>query len=83
MAADSALLPIGSQDFETLRSSGQIYVDKTQYVFELARQRRQFFLSRPRRFGKSLLLSTFASLFQHGVSGRNQRTTFFPWISLY
>lgn len=71
MAADSALLPIGSQDFETLRSSGQIYVDKTQYVFELARQRRQFFLSRPRRFGKSLLLSTFASLFQHGVSAFN------------
>lgn len=75
MTADSALLPIGSQDFEALRDCGQLYVDKTDFVYALARQRRQFFLSRSRRFGKSLLLSTFASLFSHG-------TDFFRGLSI-
>ncbi len=56
-------LPIGNSSFEALRDANQIYVDKTALVYELARKREKFFLTRPRRFGKSLLVSTFASLF--------------------
>ena len=56
-------LPIGIQDFEKLRESGCIYVDKTAFVYRLARERTPYFLSRPRRFGKSLLLSTMEYYF--------------------
>ena len=56
-------MPIGIQDFEKLRRGGYVYVDKTELVYKLARLGTPFFLSRPRRFGKSLLLSTFESLF--------------------
>ena len=60
-------LPLGTSSFSMLRSSGQIYVDKTALIFELASLRQKFFLTRPRRFGKSLLVSTLASLFQDGL----------------
>lgn len=60
-------LPIGTSDFEALRDAGQIYVDKTPQIFQLASLRQKFFLTRPRRFGKSLLVSTFASLFKNGL----------------
>lgn len=57
-------LPIGIQDFETIRSENYIYVDKTQYVWDLVESGKRYFLSRPRRFGKSLLTSTFAAYFR-------------------
>ena len=57
-------LPLGTSGCAALRSEGQIYVDKTALVYEIASKRQKFFLSRPRRFGKSLLISTFESLFQ-------------------
>ena len=60
-------LPLGSSDFSTLRANNEIYVDKTLMVYQLARQRGKFFLARPRRFGKSLLISTFESLFKNGL----------------
>lgn len=60
-------LPVGSADFVALRNNGQIYVDKTDMIFELCSGCSKIFLARPRRFGKSLLVSTFASLFQNGV----------------
>lgn len=60
-------LPLGSSDFAALRSQGQIYVDKTALIYEIASKRQKFFLSRPRRFGKSLLISTFESLFKYGL----------------
>lgn len=60
-------LPVGSSSFEALRESGPLYVDKMAPVHELAVKREKFFLTRPRRFGKSLLVSTFASLFAHGL----------------
>ena len=50
-------LPIGIQSFERLRRDGYLYVDKTAFVYELASTGNPYFLSRPRRFGKSLLLS--------------------------
>ena len=60
-------LPLGTSDFAALRSDGQIYVDKTALIYEIASKRQKFFLSRPRRFGKSLLISTFESLFKYGL----------------
>ena len=57
------LYPIGIQDFEDLRRKGFIYVDKTRQVFELADTGKYYFLGRPRRFGKSLLLSTMEAYF--------------------
>jgi hypothetical protein len=51
-------MPIGVQDFESLRNDGYLYVDKTALVYQLVTTGRYYFLSRPRRFGKSMLLST-------------------------
>ena len=56
-------LPIGIQDFEKLRKGNYVYVDKTEYVWNLTRLSTPYFLSRPRRFGKSLLLSTMEYYF--------------------
>ena len=61
------LLPLGTSDFSVLRLRDQIYVDKTELIFEMARLPEKFFLARPRRFGKSLLISTFESLFKFGL----------------
>ena len=55
--------PIGIQTFETIREDGYVYVDKTALVYRLAHEGQVYFLSRPRRFGKSLLLSTLKSYF--------------------
>ncbi|MHC6201951.1 ATP-binding protein [Breznakiellaceae bacterium SP9] len=57
-------MPIGVQDFETIRTEGFVYVDKTALVYRLANESRQVFLGRPRRFGKSLLQSTLKYYFQ-------------------
>ncbi|MDR0705236.1 MAG: ATP-binding protein [Planctomycetaceae bacterium] len=56
-------LPIGVQDFEKLRLGENIYVDKTSYIYQLAQTDAPYFLSRPRRFGKSLFLSTLKAYF--------------------
>jgi hypothetical protein len=50
--------PIGIQNFESLRMDGYVYVDKTDLIYKLVNEGRYYFLSRPRRFGKSLLIST-------------------------
>ena len=57
-------LPIGIQTFAKLREQGCYYVDKTRLALELITQGSYYFLSRPRRFGKSLLLDTLAELFE-------------------
>ena len=56
-------LPIGIQSFSELRTKDFIYVDKTEYIYELVSGSKVYFLSRPRRFGKSLLISTLKELF--------------------
>ncbi|MBD3203253.1 AAA family ATPase [Candidatus Woesearchaeota archaeon] len=56
-------LPIGIQDFKKIINGNYIYVDKTKYLFDLIKQGTPVFLSRPRRFGKSLTLSTLYYLF--------------------
>ena len=60
---EERLLPIGIQDFEKLRKGNYIYVDKTALIYELVQTSTPYFLSRPRRFGKSLLLSTMECYF--------------------
>ena len=62
-------LPIGIQDFEILRNEGYLYVDKTAHLIELTRGG-YFFFSRPRRFGKSLLISTLEALFRDELPKR-------------
>ncbi len=59
------LYPIGIQTFEEVRGLDNVYVDKTAYVYHITHTSgKYFFLSRPRRFGKSLLVSTFKSYFE-------------------
>ena len=58
------IYPIGIQNFESLRNDNYFYVDKTKLIYQLARSGRYYFLSRPRRFGKSLLISTLEAYFE-------------------
>ncbi|MDR0723833.1 MAG: AAA family ATPase [Endomicrobium sp.] len=60
-------LPLSTQSFEVLRNDNEIYVDKTQYMFNLINNGRIYFLSTPRRFGKSLLINTFKELFKGSI----------------
>ena len=56
--------PIGIQDFETIINDGYVYVDKTALIYRLVTEGKIYFLSRPRRFGKSLLVSTLKAYYQ-------------------
>ena len=55
--------PIGIQSFDKIREDNFVYVDKTDLVYQLVKDGNIYFLSRPRRFGKSLLVSTFKHYF--------------------
>ena len=57
-------MPIGIQSFETMRTSSYIYVDKTQFIPKLEIVGRAYLLARPRRFGKSLFISTLKAYFE-------------------
>jgi len=61
-------LPLGIQTFEKMRQDGCLYVDKTRYLADMYKAGGWYFLSRPRRFGKSLTVSTFDAIF----SGRRE-----------
>ena len=56
--------PIGIQSFDKIREDGYIYVDKTALIYDLVKNGNIYFLSRPRRFGKSLLISTLDCYFK-------------------
>ena len=56
--------PIGLQNFQGLREDGYMYIDKTAFVYELANSGKYYFLSRPRRFGKSLFISTLEAYYR-------------------
>ena len=60
----SKIYPIGNQSFEVIRRDGYFYVDKTSLVYRLVTSGKYYFLSRPRRFGKSLLISTLEAYFR-------------------
>lgn len=55
--------PVGVQSFDKLREGGFVYVDKTAQIYKLVKNGGYYFLSRPRRFGKSLLLSTIEAYY--------------------
>ena len=75
-------LPEGIQTFSEIREGGYYYVDKTHHIESLATQNKYYFLSRPRRFGKSLLLDTLRCLFEgqadlfEGLSSRPRKIHF-------
>ena len=58
------IYPIGIQNFEKIRKERYVYVDKTALMYKLVKSGSYYFLSRPRRFGKSLLISTFEAYFE-------------------
>ena len=58
------IYPIGIQNFEKIRKDGYFYIDKTALIYQLVKTGSYYFLSRPRRFGKSLMLSTLEAYFQ-------------------
>ena len=62
--ASTCKYPIGIQTFEKIREDGYVYVDKTALIYQIAQNGTYFFLSRPRRFGKSLLVSTLEAYFK-------------------
>ena len=65
MTEQIRLYPIGQQDFPSLRKSDRLYIDKTEYVYRMTHSSSKYmFLSRPRRFGKSLLISTLHAYFE-------------------
>ena len=66
-------LPIGIQSFVTIRTENYIYIDKTPFIARMASQGKPYFLSRPRRFGKSLLVDTMEQAFSW--TGRNRSGT--------
>ena len=57
-------LPVGIQEFEKLRNEGYVYLDKTPLIWKMVNEGCYYFLSRPRRFGKSLLMSTIQAFFE-------------------
>ena len=71
----SVKYPIGIQNFEKLRKDGYIYVDKTALMYQLVDRGSYYFLSRPRRFGKSLLISTLEAYFE----GKRE---LFEWLAV-
>ncbi len=83
------LYPIGIQTFSKIREAGFVYVDKTEYIHRLVSTSQYVFLSRPRRFGKSLLLSTIESYFQgrrelfEGLAISNYQQDWTPCPVLY
>ena len=74
-------LPIGIQTFEKLREGGYLYVDKTAFIWKIASTETPYCLSRPRRFGKSLLLSTFEAYFVYGVLKSSDRYLRFVFLT--
>ena len=62
------IYPIGIQNFEKIRNEGYYYVDKTALIYRLVKTGSYYFLSRPRRFGTSLLISTLEKGVVRGAS---------------
>ena len=75
-------LPISNQSFTKIRQLGRIYVDKTSFVQALAENDQPRILTRPRRFGKSTLLSTIEELFLHGVEPYDGHDSYFKGLSI-
>ena len=74
------IYPIGIQNFEDLRNNNNVYVDKTELIYRLANTNKVYFLSRPRRFGKSLLVSTLACYYDRTKAHRFEELFGDTWI---
>ena len=62
---NNRILPVGIQSFEEIREKGYLYVDKTDTIWQLANRGKKYnYLSRPRRFGKSVLVDTLQAYFE-------------------
>lgn len=70
----SMIYPVGIQSFEEIRKGDYCYVDKTAQIYQLVKTGKYYFLSRPRRFGKSLLISTLEAYFQ------GKKELFHAWL---
>lgn len=81
--------PIGDQSFENIRSNGFLYVDKTEFIEKIVEGSQYYFLGRPRRFGKSLFLSTLKNFFEgkrelfKGLYADSMEWTWEPYPVLY
>lgn len=75
-------LPNSNQSFASIRSQNLIYVDKTRFIYALARDNKPKFISRPRRFGKSTLVSTLEELFAHGIKGYDGHDSYFKGLEI-
>ena len=75
-------LPIANQSFLGLRQAGHTYVDKTDFVYKLANTTIPQILTRPRRFGKSTLLTTLEELFRHGVKPYDGHDSYFKGLAI-
>ena len=73
-------LPSAKADFVEIRQSNYIYVDKTKYIYDMTCSTDPIFISRPRRFGKSTLISTFEELFTHGVKPYDGHDSYFKGL---
>ena len=68
--------------FTNIRKEGYVYVDKTKSIYDLAHLRKFFFLSRPRRFGKSTIVSTLEELFKHGIKSYDGHDSYFKDLAI-
>ncbi|MDR1166982.1 MAG: AAA family ATPase [Deltaproteobacteria bacterium] len=75
-------LLVGAQTFQKLIEGNYVYADKTKFIYDLARTQGAYFLSRPRRFGKTLLLSTFEALFSSPLESEGPETGLFSGLWL-
>lgn len=76
--------PVGIQDFSEIRMHGYVYVDKTRFIRQFADSSKYYFLSRPRRFGKSLFISTLQAYFegkQQLFKGLDIDSPYTDWVS--
>ena len=76
------MLPLGLQSFTEIRQRNLIYVDKTRYLYQLAMTSQPQLLTRPRRFGKSTLVSAFEELFLHGVAPYDGHDSYFKGLEI-
>ncbi|MDT3662624.1 MAG: AAA family ATPase [Anaerobiospirillum sp.] len=75
-------LPLANQSFADLRQDGSVYVDKTIFVNKIANRTIPQILTRPRRFGKSTLLTTLEELFRHGVKPYDGHPSLFQGLAI-
>ena len=75
-------IPVGEQRFSVIRKLGLAYVDKTSYIYQLAQSRKPQLLTRPRRFGKSTLVSACEEAFLHGVEPYDGHESYFKGLEL-